>query len=84
MRVVDVGDPADVTDDVTQVWGDLIGYWWTTTFDLGVATKSGVVTGSGTERFDGCLDANGNGCATAPIRRDRCTPRSRTPASSIP
>jgi hypothetical protein len=60
MRVVDVGDPDDVTDDVTQVQGDLIGYWWTTTFEVGVATKSGVVTGSGTERFDGCLDANGN------------------------
>jgi hypothetical protein len=53
MRVVDVGDPFDVTDDVTQVWGDLIGYWWTTTFDLGVATKSGVVTGSGTELVKG-------------------------------
>ena len=51
----------DVTDDVTQVRGDLIGYWWTTTFDVGVATKAGVVTGSGTERFDGCRDANGNG-----------------------
>ena len=61
MAVVDVGDPFDVTDDVTQVWGDLIGFWWTTSFDLGVATRSGVVTGSGTERFDGCLDANGNG-----------------------
>ena len=52
MRVVDIGDPFDVTDDVTQVRGDLIGYWWTTRFDLGVATSSGVVTGSGTERFD--------------------------------
>jgi hypothetical protein len=61
MAVIDVGDPFDVTDDVTQVWGDLIGFWWTTSFDLGVATRSGVVTGSGTERFDGCLDANGNG-----------------------
>ena len=60
MRVVDVGDPFDVTDDVTQVWGDLIGYWWTTRFDLGVVTSSGVVTASGAERFDGCLDANGN------------------------
>jgi hypothetical protein len=30
MAVVDVGDPFDVTDDVTQVWGDLIGFWWTT------------------------------------------------------
>src|SRR6185436_1064930 len=37
MAVVDVGDPFDVTDDVTQVWGDLIGFWWTTSFDLGVA-----------------------------------------------
>ena len=63
--VVDVGDPFDVTDDVTQVWGDLIGFWWTTSFDLGVATRSGVVTGSGTERFDGCLDANGNGMCDA-------------------
>ena len=61
MAVVDAGDPLDVTDDVTQVWGDLIGFWWTTSFDLGVATRSGVVTGSGTERFDGCLDANRNG-----------------------
>jgi hypothetical protein len=61
MVVVYVGDPFDITDDVSQVWGDLIGFWRTTTFDLGVATKSGVVTGSGTERFDGCLDANGNG-----------------------
>ena len=60
MRVVDVGNPDDVTDDVTQVHGDLIGFWWTTTFELGVATRSGVVTGRGTERFDGCLDSNGN------------------------
>ena len=60
MAVVDGGDPFDVTDDVTQVWGDLIGYWWTTRFDLGVVTSSGVVTASGAERFDGCLDANGN------------------------
>lgn len=65
MRVVDIGDPFDVTDDVTQVRGDLIGYWWTTRFDLGVATSSGVVTGSGTERFDGCLDADGNGSCDA-------------------
>ncbi len=61
MRVVDIGDPFDVTDDVTEVRGDLIGYWWTTTFEVGVATKSGVLTASGTERFDGCLDANDNG-----------------------
>ena len=61
MRVVDPGDPFDVTDDVTQVWSDLIGYWWTTTFELGVVTTSGVVHGEGNERFDGCLDANENG-----------------------
>ena len=61
MRVVDVGAPFDVTDDVTQVWGDFIGFWWTTTFELGVTTPSGVVTGTGTERFHGCLDANANG-----------------------
>ena len=61
MRVVELGDPADITDDVTQVWGDLIGYWWTTSFELGVVTTSGVVHGRGTERFDGCRDVNGNG-----------------------
>ena len=65
MTVVDAGNPLDVTDDVTEVRGDLIGFWWTTTFDLGVATRSGVVTGSGTERFDGCLDANRNGSCDA-------------------
>ncbi len=61
MRVVELGDPTDITDDVTQVWGDLIGYWWTTSFEVGVVTKSGVVHGRGTERFDGCRDVNGNG-----------------------
>jgi hypothetical protein len=61
MRVVDVGNPEDLTDDVTAVEGDLIGSWWTTSFALRTVTRSGVVTGSGTERFDGCWDRNGNG-----------------------
>ena len=38
----------------------LIGWWRTTSFQLGVITPSGVVTGTGTEEFEGCLDANGD------------------------
>ena len=38
----------------------LIGYWQTKTFVFGVLTPSGGVTATGTEEFDGCLDANGD------------------------
>ena len=66
-----VGDPFDPADDVYRMdgYGDgrpaLIGYWRTTSFLLGVLTPSGVVTGTGTEEFEGCLDANGDGSCGA-------------------
>jgi hypothetical protein len=64
--VVSLGDPFDATDDV--YWNDgygggapaLIGFWYTRTFELGVFTPSGVLTGTGTEEFVGCLDADGD------------------------
>jgi hypothetical protein len=64
--VVSLGDPFDPTDDV--YWNDgygggapaLIGFWYTRTFDVGVFTPSGVLTGTGTEEFVGCLDSDGN------------------------
>lgn len=61
-----VGDPFDPADDVYRMDGygggrpALIGNWRTTSFVLNVLTPSGVVTGSGTEEFEGCLDANGD------------------------
>lgn len=39
----------------------LIGCWWITSGELGVFTRSGVVTGTGTELFAGCLDRAGDG-----------------------
>jgi hypothetical protein len=39
----------------------LIGCWWITGTELGVVTPSGVVTGTGTELFAGCLDQAGDG-----------------------
>ena len=66
------GDPFDATDDVYRMdgYGDgrpaLIGSWYTRTFELGVFTPSGVLTGTGTEEFVGCLDADGDAtCAPA-------------------
>jgi len=64
--LVSLGDPLDPADDVYWMagYGDgrpaLIGRWRTTSFQFGVFTPSGVVTGTGTEAFDGCLDANGD------------------------
>jgi hypothetical protein len=61
-----IGDPFDPADDVYWMDGygggrpGLIGWWRTTSFQLGVFTPSGVVTGTGTEEFEGCLDANGD------------------------
>ena len=61
-----LGDPLDPADDGYWMsgYGDgrpaLIGWWRTTSFQLGVITPSGVVTGTGTEEFEGCLDANGD------------------------
>ena len=68
---VEIGDPFDPTDDAWAMagYGDgrpaLIGTWYTRTFELGVATASGVVTASGTEEFVGCLDADGDGSCGA-------------------
>lgn len=64
--LVSLGDPNDPADDV--YWMDgyggggpaLIGWWRTKTFDFGVLTASGVFTATGTEEFEGCLDANGD------------------------
>jgi hypothetical protein len=41
--------------------GDLIGDWYTTSFDELGFTPSGALRGAGTELFVGCFDANGNG-----------------------
>ena len=65
--IVSLGDPFDATDDVYWMAGfgggapGLVGYWYTRTFEIGVFTPSGVLTGTGTEEFVGCLDADGNG-----------------------
>lgn len=64
--LVSLGDPNDPADDVYWMDGHgggrpaLIGTWKTKTFVFGVLTPSGVVTATGTEEFDGCLDANGD------------------------
>jgi hypothetical protein len=65
--LVSIGDPYDPADDLYWMAGygggrpGLVGWWRTTSFRYGVLTPSGVVTGTGTEEFDGCLDANGDG-----------------------
>lgn len=72
--LISVGDPFDPADDAYWMdgYGDgraaLIGYWRTTSFLIGVLTPSGVVTGTGTEEFEGCLDANGDGSCGADER----------------
>jgi hypothetical protein len=64
--LVSLGDPFDPTDDVFWMdgYGDgrpaLIGYWYTRSWEPGVFTPAGVVTGTGTEEFVGCLDADGD------------------------
>lgn len=69
--LVSSGDPFDATDDVYWMSGygggqpALVGWWRTTSFELGVFTPSGVVTGTGTEEFEGCLDANGDAACGA-------------------
>jgi len=40
--------------------GDLVGCWYTDTGEVRNETPSGVVIVSGTERFVGCLNTNGN------------------------
>jgi len=64
--LVSLGNPFDPADDVFWMDGNgggapaLIGFWYTTSWVPGVFTPSGVVTGSGTEEFVGCLDADGD------------------------
>ena len=43
----------------------LIGCWYTTSFEVGVFTPSGVLTARGTEEFWGCLDQAGDGACDA-------------------
>lgn len=49
------------TPGVYTMTGSLIGVWTTTSIVATVITPSGVINGSGTEQFDGCLDADRNG-----------------------
>ena len=60
------------TPNVYVMSGSLIGIWTQTSFVLGVFTPSGVVTGTGTEQFDGCFDADASGgCVAADSPRLR-------------
>ncbi len=52
------------TPGVYTMTGSLIGIWTTTSIAAKVITPSGVINGSGTERFDGCLDADRNGACS--------------------
>ena len=72
---VTLGNPDVATDDVFWMDGNgggtpgLIGYWYTRSIVYGVFTPSGVLTATGTEEFDGCLDANGDrACGAAEPR----------------
>jgi hypothetical protein len=44
-----------------QMSGDLVGCWYTDTFVPGEMHPDGEFTGTGTETFIGCIDANGDG-----------------------
>jgi hypothetical protein len=63
---VTLGEYDHATDDVFWMDGNgggapgLIGYWYTRSITYGVFTPSGVITATGTEEFDGCLDTNGD------------------------
>lgn len=59
-KVEGVQVPVDAANGVYEMTGDLVGMWYQTGFELGVATPSGVVTGTGTEIFVGCYDADGD------------------------
>ena len=68
---ITLGNLDDPTDDVYWMDGNgggapgLIGYWYTRSIEYGVFTPSGVLTFTGTEEFDGCLDADGDGSCGA-------------------
>jgi hypothetical protein len=63
---VTLGEYDHATDDVFWMDGNgggaagLIGYWYMRSITYGVFTPSGVITATGTEEFDGCLDTNGD------------------------
>jgi hypothetical protein len=40
--------------------GDLVGCWYTDTFNAGAVNPGGGFKATGTEHFTGCLDTNGN------------------------
>jgi hypothetical protein len=61
VKVAGVQVPLDPANGTYAMTGDLVGTWYTTGFELGVATPSGVVTGTGTELFVGCYDADHDG-----------------------
>jgi hypothetical protein len=66
------GDPCAATDPETgrvpqvsnAMAGSLIGCWYTDTFNLITSTASGVIYGTGSEHFVGCLDGRGKGSCT--------------------
>ena len=43
--------------------GDLVGCWYTDEFNVVQENRGGGFKASGTEHFDGCLDANHDGCS---------------------
>lgn len=65
VKVEGVQVPLDPSNGVYEMTGDLIGVWYTTGFELGVATPSGTVTGTGTELFVGCYDGDADGACGA-------------------
>jgi hypothetical protein len=57
------GPPVDQCDGKSsvatyQMFGDLVGCWYTDTFVEGESHPDGEFTGTGTETFVGCIDAN--------------------------
>ena len=54
------GGTGDGTDGIYAMTGDLLGCWYTVTFVVTGQSPSGGLRASGTERFVGCLNTNGN------------------------
>jgi hypothetical protein len=57
----DCGGKGDGSDGIYAMKGDLVGCWYTDTFDVVGGNPAGGFRASGTEHFDGCLDTDGNG-----------------------
>jgi hypothetical protein len=65
VKVSGLQTPIDADAGTYAMTGDLIGMWYTTSFDLLGFTPSGALRGAGTELFVGCHDANGDAvCGT--------------------